>query len=86
MQATLVLKAVHYRGVVPGGAMAPASPDFGLSVNPEPYLNHGGGGGLCPPNDTGTPRFSDLPTALHYTTYKDFSNLTNHTEYEKFAI
>ena len=43
----------HYRGVVPGGAggiMAP--PDFG--------------GRLCPPNSTGTSRFSDLPTALHH--------------------
>ena len=34
-----------------GGAMAP--PDSGRSV-----------GRLCPPNNTGTPSFSDLPKAL----------------------
>ena len=46
------------KGVVPGGAMA--TPDFGRSVNP---ISHQGGR-LCPPNNTGTPGFSDLPTAL----------------------
>ena len=40
----------------PLGAMVP--PDFGRS---QP---RGGGGRLCPPNDTGTLRFSDLSTAL----------------------
>ena len=30
-----------------------------------PYLNQGGR--LCPPNNTGTPGFSDLPTSLNYT-------------------
>ena len=35
-------------------------PDFGRSVNPISTR----GGRLCPPNNTGTPRFSDLPTAL----------------------
>ena len=47
--------------VVPGGArgtMAP--PDFGRSV----ILISTKGGRLCPPNNAGTPGFSDLPTAL----------------------
>ena len=51
-----------YRGVViggTGGAMAP--PDFGRSVYPNSAK---GGGQICPPNNTGTPGFSDLPTAL----------------------
>ena len=43
-----------------GGAMAP--PDFGRSVNPISTK----GGRLCPPNNTGTPGFSDLPTALRF--------------------
>ena len=51
---------VHYRPVVPGGAMAP--PDFGRSVNPISTK----GGRLCPPNNTGTTGFSDLPMALIY--------------------
>ena len=39
-----------------------SSPVFARSVNP---ISTGGQGGrLCPPNDTGTPGFSDLPTAL----------------------
>ena len=49
------------RGVVPGdagGAMAP--PDFGRSGNPISIR----GGRLCPPNNTGTPEFTDLPIAL----------------------
>ena len=55
--------SLHYirRGVVPvgaGGAMAP--PDFSRSVNPISTR----GGRLCPPNNAGTPGFSDLPTAL----------------------
>ena len=37
-----------------------APPDFGRSVNPISTK----GGRLCLPNDTGTPGFSDLPTAL----------------------
>ena len=37
-----------------------APPDFGRSVNPISTK----GGRLCPPNNTGTPGFSDLPTAL----------------------
>ena len=58
----LIVLHMHNRGVVPGdagGAMVP--PDFGRSVNPISIL----GGRICPPNNTGTPRFSDLPTALH---------------------
>ena len=47
--------------VVPGGAEgAIATPDFGRSVIPISTK----GGRLCPPNDTDTPGFSDLPTAL----------------------
>ena len=37
--------------------------DFGRSVNPISTK----GDRLCPPNNTGTPGFSDLPTALLYT-------------------
>ena len=52
----------EYTGVVPGGAGgAMAPPDFGTSVNPISAK----GGRLFPPNNTGTPGFSDLPTALH---------------------
>ena len=54
---------IHYycRPVVPGGAGgAMAPPIFGRSVNPISTK----GGRLCPPNNTGTPGFSDLPTAL----------------------
>ena len=43
---------------VAGGATA--SPDFGRSVDPISTK----GGRLCPANNTGTPGFSDLPTAL----------------------
>ena len=50
------------RGVVPGGAGGAMSPpDFDRSVNPISTK----GGRLCPPNNTGTPGFWDLPTALH---------------------
>jgi hypothetical protein len=70
------------RPVVPGGAGgAMAPPNFGKSVNPISTK----GGSLCPLNNTGTPGFSDLPTALmvsHFITfllgkqsfYKVFSN------------
>ena len=37
-----------------------APPDFGRSVNPISTK----GGRSCPPNNIGTPGFSDLPTAL----------------------
>ena len=50
-----------FRPVVPegaGDAMAP--PDFGRTVKPISTK----GGRLCTPNNTGTPGFSDLPTAL----------------------
>ena len=46
------------RSVVPVGAMAP--PNFGRSVNPISAR----GARLCPPNNTATSRFSDLPKAL----------------------
>ena len=49
------------KGAVPGGtrdAMTP--PDFGKSVNPISTK----GGKVSPPNNTGTSRFSDLPTPL----------------------
>ena len=50
-----------YRGVVPGGAAgAIAPPDCGRSVNPISTRR----GRLCTPYNTGTPAFSDLPTAL----------------------
>ena len=51
------------RPVVHGGAVgAMAPPYFGRSVNPISTR----GSRLCPTNDTGTPGFSDLPTALGY--------------------
>ena len=51
----LKVHGLHYRrGVAP--------PDFGRSVNP---ISTRGGGRLCLLNITGTPRFSDLPTALY---------------------
>ena len=54
---------MYFRSVVPGGAGgAMASPDFGRSVNPISTK----GGRLCPQNNTGTPGFSDLPTALYF--------------------
>jgi hypothetical protein len=56
---------LYSRGVVPGVAragIAMAAPDFGRSVNPISTM----GGRLCPPNNTGTPGFSDLPTALFH--------------------
>ena len=52
---------VRCKPVVPGGAGgAMAPPDFGRSVNPISTK----GVRLCPPNNTGTPGFSDLLTAL----------------------
>ena len=55
--------ACYNRGVVPGGAGgAIVPPDFGTSVSPISAK----GGRICPPYNTGTPRFSDLPTALEY--------------------
>ena len=39
------------------------TPYFGRSFNP--ISTRVGGGRLCPPNNTGTPGFSDLPTALN---------------------
>ena len=52
------LHRMYILPVVPGGAMAPLV--FGWSVNPISTK----GGRLCLPNNTGTPGFSDLPTAL----------------------
>ena len=51
-----------YRPVVPGCAgCAMAHPDFGRSVNPISTK----GGRLYPSNNTGTPGYSDLTTALY---------------------
>ena len=49
------------RGVVPGGAGGAMALHFGRSVNP---IASEGRGRLCPPNNTGTPGFSDLLTPL----------------------
>ena len=44
-------------------------------VNPISTKGEGGGGGrLCPPNNTGTPGFSDLPAALTCTYHVLCSN------------
>ena len=45
-----------------------APPNFGRWVNPILIK----GGRLCPPNNTGTPKFSDLPTALHLVFHEIF--------------
>ena len=60
-QSKLYLRFFMVRPVVPGGAMAP--PVFGRSVYPISIK----GGRLCPPKNTGTPGFSDFPTALYFT-------------------
>ena len=52
--------------------MAPS--DFGRSVNP----NSTKGGRLCPLNDTGTPGFSDLPTALSCKVKKSYTYGSKH--------
>ena len=50
-----------YRPVVPGGAgVARAPPDFGRLINLISTMR----ARLCPPHNTGTPGFSDLPTSL----------------------
>ena len=49
----------YYSPLCAGGAMVP--PNFGRSVNP---ISTRGGGRLYLPNNTGTPGFSDLSTAL----------------------
>ena len=52
---------INSKGAVPGGAGgAMPPPDFGRSVNPISTK----GVRLYPPNNTGTPGFSNLPTAL----------------------
>jgi hypothetical protein len=57
----IVFFPIKNRPVGPGGAGgAMASPEFGRSVNPISTK----GGRLCPPNNTGTPGFLDLPTDL----------------------
>ena len=61
----IIYNQCHFRPVVPGGAGgAMAPPDFGRSVNPISTK----GDRLCPPCNSGTPGFSDLPTALHLNT------------------
>ena len=55
--------SLDYRAVIPGGAGGTMAPtDFGRSVNP--ILTRGDR--LCLLNNTGTPGFSYLPTALDY--------------------
>ena len=61
-----------FRGVVPGGAGGAMSPpDFGRSVNPISTK----GGRLCPPNNTGTPGFSDFPMTLNLLLFWNWSRL-----------
>ena len=48
-------------GVVGAEVARGAPPDFGRSINPISTR----GSRLCPPNNTGTPGFSNLPMALH---------------------
>ena len=57
------IEGSHYRAVVPGCAgCAMAHPDFGRSVNPISTR----GTDYAHLITSGTPGFSDLPTALHY--------------------
>ena len=52
---------MYYRPVVPGGARVAMAPQyFGRSMNPISTR----GSRLCPPNNSGTPGFSNLHTAL----------------------
>ena len=51
------------RGVVPGGTGGPWLPQI-LADQSNLPLPRGGGGRLCPPNNTGISGFSNLPTAL----------------------
>ena len=61
VDAAAVSCLLELRPVVPGGAGgAMAPPDFGRWVNPISTK----WGRLCPPNNTSTLGFSDLPTAL----------------------
>ena len=61
--SSFVRSSCNTRGVVLGGAMA--APDFGRSSSPISTK----GGRFCPPYNTGTYGFSDLPTALNTTRY-----------------
>ena len=54
MQPQIILSATA------GVSSLGVPPDYGRSVNPISTK----GGRLCPPNNTDTPGFSDLPTAL----------------------
>ena len=57
------IKKKKSRPVISGNAgVAMAPPDLGRSDNRISIR----GGRLCPPNNTGTPGFSDRPTALNY--------------------
>ena len=57
-------------------------PDFGRTVNPISTK----GDRLCPPNNTDTPGFSDLPTALHLNTKYVVGKIQKETEKEIFTI
>ena len=59
-----------------GGGGAMATLDFGRSISPISTKR----GKLCPPNITGTPGFSDLPTALQCKSF-----LTDHSN-NAFAL
>jgi hypothetical protein len=74
LHSSSVTDLVLYSGVpsmgVPGGAMAP--PGFGKLVNSISTRVDK----LCPSNNTGTPGFSDLPTAALCYTCNFLSGLT----------
>ena len=53
--------SISCRGVVPGGAGGAMAPQILKDLL---NLFQPNGGRLCLPNNTGTPGFSDLPTAL----------------------
>ena len=54
-----------FRGVVPGGAGGvPWHPQ--ILADKLTLSQPGGFGRLCPPNNAGTPGFSDLPTAVKF--------------------
>ena len=72
-----------FRGVVPGGAGgAMAHPDFGRSVNPISTRRTDYGHLIT----TGTPGFSDLPTALVFKGKLPFSEPPTHPYFLTYVI
>ena len=54
---------LHWQGCRKRRGLKPPAPQF---LADQLTLSQPGGNRLCPPNNTGTPGFSDLPTALQW--------------------